>query len=43
MTNGQMTNSVERQSEARNTEENREIMDTDTRNSRRRRMNKALL
>jgi hypothetical protein len=35
MTIGQMTDSVERQSEARNTKQNGEIMDTDTRNSRR--------
>jgi len=36
MTIGQMTDSVERQSEARNTKQNGEIMDTDTRHSRRR-------
>jgi len=29
-----MTDNVERQSEARNTKQNGEIMDTDTRNSR---------
>ena len=34
MTTGQMTDNVERQSEARNTKQNGEIMDTDTRNSR---------
>jgi hypothetical protein len=35
MTIGQMKDSVERQSEVRYTKQNREIMDTDTRNSRR--------
>jgi len=35
MTIGQMKDSVERQSEARYTKQNGEIMNTDTRNSRR--------